>query len=407
MTDAAFGGFRYAVLGAGRQGTAAAYDLALRGQAQSVVVGDYDLSIAQAAADRVNRLLAESAGRDTATVQVTATQVNARDHASLVTFLHGVDSFLSAVPFVFNLGVTRAAIEAGASMCDLGGNTDLVREQLRFSPQAEAAGISIIPDCGQVPGMGTTLMAYALSLLDEPEGVSMWDGGIPQKPQEPWNYKLTFHLNGLSNEYYGSTMVLRHGQLTEIKCFDPSEYELIEFPEPIGTLEAFATAGGTSTAPWTYLGKLKTYQNKTLRYPGHAAQWKAFSDAGLLELEPVEVNGVRVVPREVLHALIGPKIEAPPNFRDMVLIRTLATGRHQDKAAEAQVDLVDYYDELTGFTAMERTTGWDGAIVAQMMARGETPRGAVPVELAVDPAKFVAQLRQRGFALAEEVRFKE
>ncbi|MFN8456582.1 MAG: hypothetical protein U0401_18260 [Anaerolineae bacterium] len=50
--------------------------------------------------------------------------------------------------------------------------------------------------------MGTTLMAYALSLLDEPEGVTMWDGGIPQYPAEPWNYGLTFHINGLSNEYY-------------------------------------------------------------------------------------------------------------------------------------------------------------------------------------------------------------
>jgi lysine 6-dehydrogenase len=69
------------------------------------------------------------------------------------------------------------------------------------------------------------------------------------------------------------------------------------------------------------------------------------------------------------------------------------------------VDLVDYYDETTGFTAMERTTGWDGAIVAEMMARGDTPRGAVPVELAVDPAKFVAELRLRGFDLKEEVRF--
>ena len=406
MTTSALNRYRYAVLGAGRQGTAAAYDMALRGQAQSVVIGDYDQAIAQAAADRVNRLLTETPGLGATPVIVTAAQVDAKDQRSLVNFLQGVDSFLSAVPFVFNLGVTQAALEARASMCDLGGNTDLVREQLSFTAAAEAAGISLIPDCGQVPGLGTTLMAYALSLLDEPDGVSMWDGGIPQEPEEPWNYKLTFHLNGLSNEYYGSTMFLRDGQLTEIKCFDPAEYELIEFPEPFGLLEAFATAGGTSTAPWTYLGKLKTYQNKTLRYPGHAAQWKAFSDAGLLELEPIEVNGVQVVPREVLHALIGPKIQAPPHFKDVVLIRTLATGRHQGRAAEAQVDLVDYYDEATGFTAMERTTGWDGAIVAEMMARGETPRGAVPVELAVDPIKFVAELRQRGFDLKEEVRFK-
>jgi len=406
MTTSALNRYRYAVLGAGRQGTAAAYDMALRGQAQSVVIGDYDRAIAQAAADRVNRLLTQTPGLGAAPVIVTAAQVDAKDQRSLVNFLQGVDSFLSAVPFVFNLGVTQAALEARASMCDLGGNTDLVRQQLSFTAAAKAAGISLIPDCGQVPGLGTTLMAYALSLLDEPDGVSMWDGGIPQEPEEPWNYKLTFHLNGLSNEYYGSTMFLRDGQLTEIKCFDPAEYELIEFPEPFGLLEAFATAGGTSTAPWTYLGKLKTYQNKTLRYPGHAAQWKAFSDAGLLELEPIEVNGVQVVPREVLHALIGPKIQAPPHFKDVVLIRTLATGRHQGRAAEAQVDLVDYYDEATGFTAMERTTGWDGAIVAEMMARGDTPRGAVPVELAVDPVKFVAELRRRGFDLKEEVRFK-
>jgi lysine 6-dehydrogenase len=395
--------YRYAVLGAGRQGTAAAYDMACCGQARSVVIGDYDLAVAQASAERVNRVLAKTGGP---AGLVSAAQVDARDHAALVKFLGEVDSFLSAVPFGFNLGVAKAAIAARANMCDLGGNTHLVREQLNLTREAEAAGISLIPDCGQVPGMGTTLMAYALSLLDEPDGVSMWDGGIPQHPEEPWNYQLTFHINGLSNEYFGTTMFLRDGRLTEIKCFDPAEYELIKIP-PFGTLEAFATAGGTSTAPWTYLGKLKTYQNKTLRYPGHAAQWKAFSDAGLLELEPVEVNGCRVVPREVLHAVLEPKIIAPPNFRDAVIIRTLATGQTRGQAAEAQVDLVDYYDEQTGFTAMERTTGWDGAIVAEMMARGETPRGAVPVELAVDSAKFAHELRQRGFELKEEVRLKD
>jgi lysine 6-dehydrogenase len=388
--------YRYAVLGAGRQGTAAAYDMALRGDALSVVVGDRELRIARASAERVNRLL----GREV----VTAAEVEASDQESLVQFLADVDSFLSAVPYMFNLGVTRAAIRARANMCDLGGNTDLVRQQLSLTQQAEAAGIRIIPDCGQVPGMGTTLMAYALSLLDDPEGVSMWDGGLSQDPQEPWNYDLTFHINGLSNEYFGSTVFLRGGKLTEIKCFDPAEYELLEFPEPIGTLEAFATAGGTSTAPWTYLGKLKTYQNKTLRYPGHAAQWKAFSDAGLLDLDPIQVDGVQVVPRDVLHALMAPRITAKPGSKDLVIIRAIATGRHQGQAAEAQVDLLDYYDEATGFTAMERTTGWDGAIVAEMMARGETPLGGMPKEIAIDATRFVAELRRRGFDLKEEIR---
>jgi lysine 6-dehydrogenase len=138
--------YRYAVLGAGRQGTAAAYDMALRGQAQSVVIGDYDLSVAQASAARVNDLLEHHhEGRPI----VTAAQVDAGNHQALVEFLRDVDSFLSAVPFVFNLGVTRAAIEARASMCDLGGNTALVCQQLQFI-QAEAAvlALSVRPGAG-------------------------------------------------------------------------------------------------------------------------------------------------------------------------------------------------------------------------------------------------------------------
>jgi lysine 6-dehydrogenase len=64
---------------------------------------------------------------------------------------------------------------------------------------------------------------------------------------------------------------------------------------------------------------------------------------------------------------------------------------------------MDFYDEETGFTAMERTTGWDAAIVAGMMARGQTARGAVPVELAVPPDLFVQELARRGIDLQTSI----
>jgi lysine 6-dehydrogenase len=74
------------------------------------------------------------------------------------------------------------------------------------------------------------------------------------------------------------------------------------------------------------------------------------------------------------------------------------------KGNHCAIKLLDYFDESTGFTAMQRTTGWDGAIVAIMNARGQTPRGARPVEVAVPPQLFVDELRRRGFSLTEEVR---
>ena len=383
----------YAVLGGGRQGTAAAYDMAKFGEAKRVLVGDISLAAAQRSAARVNGLL----GRDIAE----AYRVDVTNPDRLLAFLTGVDSFLSAVPYWHNPSITRVAIAAKACMTDLGGNTDLVREQMKLSPQAQAAGIAIVPDCGQVPGMGTSLTMYAMSLLDETDEIMMWDGGNPLHPRPPFNYILTFNIAGLTNEYYGVANFIREGKLVEVPTFLSEDYETIEFPEPIGKMEAFVAGGGTSTMPWTFEGKLKTLWNKTLRWPGHFVEWQSYMKAGLLEIEPIEVNGVKVSPRDMLHTLLDPKLRAKPGEPDLVIVRVLAKGRKDGHAAQVLLDLIDRFDETTGFTAMERTTGWDGSIKAIMNAQGVTPRGVNPAELAVSGPLYVAELRQRGFNLTE------
>jgi lysine 6-dehydrogenase len=182
-----------------------------------------------------------------------------------------------------------------------------------------------------------------------------------------------------------------------------SELEEIEFPPPVGLLEAFTTGGGVSTMPWTFRGRLKTLQNKTVRFPGHYAQLRAFYDLGLWSTEPVKVGEQAVVPRDVFHALFEPLVTHPGD-QDLVVIRIRALGRVGGKRAEAVLDLVDYYDADTGFTAMERTTGWDAAIVAGMMARGQVVAGAVPVELAVPAKLFVAELAKREINVQSRVR---
>jgi lysine 6-dehydrogenase len=385
--------FTYAVLGAGRQGTAAAYDMARFGDAARVKVADVDPEAAKRAAARVNTLVGHEIAHPFA--------VDAADPEEVRTFLEDVDSFLSAVPYWLNPAIARSAIEARACMTDLGGNTDLVRGQLLLSPEAEAAGIAMIPDCGQVPGMGTSLTAYAMSLLDETDEVTFWDGGNPLHPEPPFNYILTFNIAGLTNEYYGVAHFLRGGQRVEVPTFLAEDYEIVDFPAPIGRMEAFVAGGGTSTMPWTFEGKLRTLWNKTLRWPGHFAEWKAYMDAGLLETDPVDVGGVPVVPRDLLHAVLDPKIRAKPGEPDLVIVRVLAKGRKDGRAAEVVVELIDRFDATTGFTAMERTTGWDGSIKAIMNAHGVTPRGAHPAEIAVPGPLYAEELRRRGFSLTE------
>src|SRR5512137_895112 len=180
----------YIVLGAGRQGTAAAYDLVKLGGADRVTLADVNLSIAQAAADRVNQLT----GRSIAD----AIALDVRDGIAVRKAITGYTVALSAVPYFFNLSLTKIAINSGVSFCDLGGNTDIVRQQHALDADAKFAGVCVVPDCGMGPGMGNTLGVYAMELLDKTDHVYLYDGGIPQEPQPPWNYQLTFNVEGLT-----------------------------------------------------------------------------------------------------------------------------------------------------------------------------------------------------------------
>ncbi len=383
--------FSYLILGAGRQGTAAAYDLVRFGDARRVTLADRDRAVASAAAERVNRL--------TGSRVADAAALDVADPAAVRRALAGHDVAISAVPYFFNLALTRAAIESGVSLCDLGGNTDIVREQHALDAEARRAGVSIVPDCGMGPGMGNTLAVHAMELLDETDGVRIYDGGLPLEPRPPWRYVASFSIEGLTNEYYGAMTILRDGELVDAPAF--SEPEEVDFP-PLGRLEAFAASGGVSTAPWTFQGRLRNYDLKILRYPGSYAQLKAFADLGLFELEPVEVDGHPVVPRHLFHALFEPQVRRDV-VEDICLIRAYAVGRKAGQPAAAIVQLVDRYDPETGFSSMERTTGWHASIVAALVARGDIPRGAVPVEVGLAGHVFVEQARRRGFQVTTEI----
>jgi lysine 6-dehydrogenase len=383
---------RFAVVGAGRQGIAAVYDLAIFGKADEVLIVDSDLIIAEAAAQRLNKLLDRGI--------VVPVKADASNPDALVKSLKGINSIISAVPYSYNLGLTELAIQIGANMCDLGGNTDIVRKQLAMDEKAKDAGVSIIPDCGMGPGMNVSLATYAMSLLDNPREVYIWDGVLPQNPEPPWNYALTFNVGGLTNEYSGHAYFLKKGKVVEVGCFEG--YELLEFPKPLGKLEAFVTSGGLSTMPWTFEGKLARLENRTLRYPGHWAMFRAFAQLGLLDKEKVSVDGSEVSPRDVFHALLEKRI-VQSKVRDVGIIRIKCVGEKDGKPAEVMVELIDHFDEKSGFTAMQRLTGWHASIMAILATEGRIRKGTVPVELAAPGENIVKEAERRGFKIEERI----
>lgn len=374
----------FIVLGAGMQGRAAACDLGKFGDAEKIILCDAELKQAQSAAQELNRLLK--------TDLVSPLRLDVTDETATLDILQQGDVCLSAVPYFFNANLTKLAIQAGCHFCDLGGNTDVVFQQHAMHDDAVRAGVTVAPDCGLAPGMANILAAHGVRTLKQAKKAHIRVGGLPQHPKPPLGYSLFFSLEGLTNEYFGKAHILRGGRRMEVDTF--TDLEEIHFPEPIGTCEAFMTAGGTSTCPWTFEGQLEEFDEKTIRYPGHYEKMKTVHDLGLLDLRPVRVGEQEVVPRQLFHAVVEPILKTGDK-RDVVLLRVTVSGSGEQMVME----LIDYYDDATGFTAMQRTTGFGAAIVGIMLARGTLPAGTIRLEQAIDTEAYIAAMRQRGFDL--------
>jgi lysine 6-dehydrogenase len=381
--------FRYGVLGGGMQGCAAGYDLLRRGEGAAVVFFDRDGAVAKRAAARVNRLLG---GR-----RATAATLDAADVAAMTDAFAGLDGVLSAAPYGFNPGAARAAVWAGAHFNDLGGNTDVVRATLKLGDAAKKRGVSVVPDCGLAPGLGNTLAAYLVATTPGAREIRIRCGGLPQKPRPPLDYRLVFNIGGLTNEYTGEGEFLRGGKLVRVPTL--TELESVDV-DGVGALEAAVTSGGTSLAPATFRGALDLYDYKTLRYPGHWAKIAAIRDLGLLDLEPVDVGGVRVRPRDVFHVVAAPRLTFPQD-RDLVVLRVTCTAGSSRRPRTRTLELVDRQDVRTGFTAMERTTAFAAAAVLHFQVRGLVPPGATTPERDLPFADYVAAVRKRGLRVVE------
>ena len=299
---------------------------------------------------------------------------------------------MNALPYYFNLAVSRLATEAGVHSCDLGGNTGIVFDQMKLDEQARAKGISVVPDCGLAPGMVNILAAAGIKALDKTDSVKIRVGGLPQHPEPPLNYQIVYSLHGVLDYYTTLSWVRRNGEPQQVEAL--SELEPVAFPEPVGELEAFHTAGGLSTMPWTY-ENVPNLEYKTLRYPGHADIMRTIRQLGLIDLEPVNVGGKSVVPRDVFIACAEPRL-LKPAAPDLVAMRVEAEGQKDGKPAVVRFDLIDYYDAKTGISAMNRTTGYSLSITGQMQAEGRVTPGVRTPDLAIDAETYIAELGRRG-----------
>jgi lysine 6-dehydrogenase len=374
----------FAILGSGMQGTAAAYDLAKFADPEKIYVGDASYQQALNCASRINGLVGSEV--------CFPVHVDALDKTSVEAFLKEADIVLSCLPYWMHPIVAEAAIETITDMVDLGGNTDITMQTLQLGDRAYEAGISLVPDCGLAPGLVNNIGSAIIEMMDHTEHVKLYCGVLPQNPKPPFNYKLTFNMEGLVTEYDFEAIVLRDGAIKKVPTLD--ELETLHIAE-LGEMEAFTTSGGTSTAPYTFEGKVKNYEYKTIRYPGHCYLMKIFKDFGFWSENPVDVKGAKMTPKEMFNKVFGPELAKFVDL-DLCAIRGWGKGIKDGRATTIQIDIFDKQDEVTGFTSMERLTGFSMSIIAQEVVQGRVDKGGVRYEKAMSGRAFLGELARRG-----------
>lgn len=386
------------LLGVGRQGKAALYDLMHSADVSEVVAADINISGLQA------YIRATPYAHDVQCEHVDSASAESLDRL----FSQGFDVAIDLGDPLLRDNVAAAAVRHGISVVNGAYTTP---EEVRLSDEARGKGVAILPEFGMDPGIDLVLLGEAVRSFDEVEEIISYGAGFPAPDalDNPLNYKVSWTFDGLLRSYYRAGRVIRDGKIvefTETEMFSPEHIHALEL-ENLGTLEAFPNGDALSYADLLAIEprKLKNLGRYVLRWPGHSAFWKTLVDLHFLDMEPLEVDGKMVNRRDYLAALVEPQLQYRGDERDVVVVRIEVVGTKEGEKTRAIYQVIDFRDLETGFTAMSRTVGYTASIGAQMIGRGQiAKRGLLSPVTDVPYEILVRELDKRGIRVTTELR---
>ncbi|GEM_PF-129337 len=269
--------------------------------------------------------------------------------------------------------------------------------------------VTVVDGMGFAPGLTNFTLGRGLRKMDEEKSAIARCGGIPDKEaskRHPLKYMITWAFDHVLREYMIKSPAIKNGELTEIQALEEHEkfnFDKFDIEEE---LECAVTPGMPSFV-YTRSYLEETYE-KTVRWPGHYDAIKTFKECGMLDKEPIEVDGKEVVPRDVLSATITPKLQPKEGDKDVCVMWNTAEGKKDGEDIRIDYYMWEEADLDIGLTAMQRTTGFPPAITAEMLAEDRIEeRGIVPPEDCIKGeiyVEMIERLEEVGIEVLEEVK---
>ena len=322
-------------------------------------------------------------------------QVDARDHHVLDSILRGCDCVIAAAAPHMNPGLAALCVEMGIHYLDLGGSGELVEQVLALDEQARAKSVWVVPNCGLAPGLANVLCMEGIEQFDEVEAARLRVGDVPQHPEPPFNFRLTWSADKILDDYTEPVQLIEEGEVREFPSL--SRVETIDFGAPYAPMEAFCTAGGLSTLAQQLAGRVRTLDHKTIRWPGHAEQMQFIIGLGFADDRTIDVR-THLTYRDVLARRLRKCLGG--HVADAVLLRVLIQGRKEGRERTLVYEMIDRSGDDRRLSAIERCTSVPAAVAAMFVASGRIPGGgAAPPDEALPKDQFCEMVRAYGLPI--------
>jgi lysine 6-dehydrogenase len=368
------------VIGAGAIGSAVALRLNEREDVTQIRICD-------ARARSLQRLRDE-----TKSPKMRSFQVDVRDVHALEPIIRDSACVIGCATPEINPVLAETCLEQGIHFCDLGGNDEIVHNELKLDERARTKSVWIVPNCGLAPGLINILCLRGIEQFDDVHAAHLRVGDVPLHPEPPFNFRISWSAEKVLEDYTQPVQRIENGRIV---LDDPlTMHEHIYFEEPFRRMESFCTAGGLSTLAEQLAGSIETLDHKTIRWPGHADQMRFLLGLGFGENRSIDVR-THLTYRDVLLRRMRQRLSG--FYEDAVLLRVLVKGVAAGKEKTLVYEMADRFDAERSMTAMRRSTSVATASVACLLAAGKiSGGGAQPPENVVPRDLYGTMLEEQG-----------
>ncbi|MDW7987598.1 MAG: saccharopine dehydrogenase NADP-binding domain-containing protein [candidate division WOR-3 bacterium] len=194
---------KVALLGCGAQGKAIAYDLAANNH--SVLAIDQNEKACRSLKNLPKRVANN----------ILAKTCDVEDKQKLGSLIQNVDIIVSALPGRYGKYIWKLAIETKKNLVDISYAPD---DPFGLDKEAQRRNIKIVVDAGFAPGLSNILIGNAYTKLAPIEKITIYVGGLPQKPKLPLKYTLTWSIEDLIEEYTRPARIIRDYKIVNSTC---------------------------------------------------------------------------------------------------------------------------------------------------------------------------------------------